>query len=81
MNFGNAIMHLKVGDEVRRKGWNGKGIFIKAQIPDKHSKMSGPYTYIDTTGLHTDNPDAPKVLVPWLPSQTDMFADDWEVVE
>jgi hypothetical protein len=79
MNFGQAIELLKEGKKVRRKGWNGKGIFIELQVPDEYSKMTHPYIYIDTTGLSTDNPDAPKDRVPWLASQTDMLSNDWEV--
>jgi len=78
--FGVAIQAMKNGAKVARAGWNGKGIFIQIQFPDEHSKMSSPYIYIDTTGLDTDNEKAPKVLVPWLASQTDMLADDWEIV-
>ena len=61
--------------------WNGKGIFIKLQVPDEHSKMTSPYIYIDTTGLRSNNPDAPRSCVPWLASQTDMLAEDWEIAE
>ena len=35
MNFGQAIELLKQDKKVRRKGWNGKGIFIKLQMPDE----------------------------------------------
>lgn len=78
MDFGEAIRSLKAGINVRRRGWNGKGIFISLQVPDANSKMTHPYIFIDTTGLQTNNPDAPKDRVPWLASQTDMLADDWE---
>ena len=81
MNFGQAIELLKEGKKARRKGWNGKGIFIELQVPDEYSKMTHPYIYIDTTGLSTDNPDARKNRVPWLASQTDMLSNDWEVCE
>ena len=47
----------------KRQGWNGKGVFIKLQVPDEHSKMTSPYIYIDTTGLRSDNPDAPQKLM------------------
>lgn len=80
MDFGAAIAALKSGQRVARKGWNGKGIFIELQRPDAHSKMTSPYIFIDTTGLQTTNPDAPKSRVPWLASQTDMLAEDWETV-
>ena len=56
-------------------------IFIKLQVPDEHSKMTSPYIYIDTTGLRSNNPDAPRSCVPWLASQTDMLAEDWEIAE
>jgi len=80
MNFGQAIEAMKAGEKVCREGWNGRGIFIKLQTPDENSKMTTPYLYIDTTGLQTDNEAAPKSLVPWLASQTDMLADDWKIV-
>lgn len=76
-NFGEAIKYLKRGFKVARKGWNGKGIYLELQVPDEHSKMTLPYIYIVTNNLITDNPDAPKGVVPWLASQTDMLAEDW----
>jgi len=78
-DFGWALNQLRNGNKVARKGWNGRGIFIELQRPDEHSKMTSPYIFINTTGLQTDNSDAPKSLVPWLASQTDMLAEDWEI--
>ena len=49
------------------------------QLPDEHSKMTQQYVYIVTTGLVSDNENAPKGIVPWAPSQTDMAAKDWVV--
>lgn len=43
--------------------------------------MTSPYIYIDTTGLRSNNSDAPRSCVPWLASQTDMLAEDWEIAE
>lgn len=80
MNFGIAIKAMWDGKRVARKGWNGKGIFCELQAPDAHSKMTSPYIYINTTGLQTDNPNAAKSLVPWLASQADMLANDWQIV-
>lgn len=80
LSFGDALDALEDGKRVARKGWNGKGIFIELQVPDKNSKMSHPYIYIDTTGLESNNPDAKRNLVPWLASQTDMLAKDWIIV-
>lgn len=80
-SFSKAIEFLKSGYKLRREGWNGKGIFIELQRPDENSKMTHPYIYIDTTGLQTDNQAAPKSLVPWLASQTDMLSEDWQLLE
>lgn len=77
MDFGWALRQLKEGKKVCRLGWNGKGIYIELQQPDEHSKMTQPYIYIVTTGLQSDNPSAPRGIVPWLASQTDMLAEDW----
>ena len=80
MGFGAALAALKQGLSVARRGWNGKGIYLALQRPDANSKMTLPYIYIVTNGLVTDNPEAPKGVVPWLASQTDMLANDWYVV-
>lgn len=80
-SFSTALNLLKVGNKIARKGWNGKGIFIELQVPDQNSKMTSPYIFIDTTGLQTENPDAPKSRVPWVASQVDILADDWIVVK
>ena len=80
MDFGQALIELKNGNKVKRKGWNGDGIFLALQVPDKNSKKTQPYIYIDTLGLKTNNPNAPKGRVPWLASQTDILTEDWEVI-
>lgn len=79
-DIGWAVREMRCGCRARRRGWNGKGIHIKLQVPDEHSKMSSPYIYMDTTGLVSNNEDAPRSLVPWLASQTDLLATDWETV-
>lgn len=79
MDFGKALEALKAGKKVSRTGWNGRGIYLELQRPDEHSKMTLPYIYIVTNGLISDNPDAPRGVVPWLASQTDMLAEDWVI--
>jgi len=80
-SFGAALELLKLGKKIKRLGWNGTGIFICLQTPDEYSKMTQPYIYIDTLGLQTTNPKAPKGRVPWLASQTDMLSEDWVEVK
>lgn len=71
LTFGEAIVLLKLGRRVTRAAWNGKGQWIKLQVPDENSKMRKPYIYISPVDGE---------LVPWLASQTDMLAEDWETV-
>ena len=71
-DFGIALCALRKGKKLAREGWNGKGMWIKLQIPDDHSKMSLPYLYMKTA----DNKQ-----VPWLASQTDILAEDWSCVD
>jgi hypothetical protein len=70
MKIGQAIEHLRQGKTVTRAGWNGADQRLRLQIPDEHSKMTLPYIYIRT---------AQGDLVPWLASQTDILATDWEL--
>lgn len=72
LSFGQALLHLEAGNYVCRTGWNGKNMWLGLQQPDAHSKMSLPYIYMCT---------AQGDLVPWLASQTDLLAKDWEVVD
>jgi len=71
MNTGVAIESLKIGARVARAGWNGKNMYLELQVPDANSKMTLPYVYMFT---------AQGDKVPWLCCQTDLLAEDWEVV-
>ncbi len=76
MNFGQAIEALKTGGKVSRSGWNGKGLWVEMQRPDEYSKMTLPYLYLN---YPADAANTPGARVPWLASQTDILAEDWEV--
>lgn len=69
-DFGWALARLREGQRVTRDGWNGRGQYLELQTPDANSKMTLPYVYIRT--VQGD-------LVPWLASQTDMLATDWDL--
>ncbi|WP_439829944.1 DUF2829 domain-containing protein [Aeromonas veronii] len=77
MGFDQAIKALKRGDGVRRVGWNGTGLTVFGQFPDADSKMSLPYLYIE---YPDDAKTTPGARCPWVPSATDLMAEDWEVV-
>lgn len=83
MTFGQAIEALKNGKSVARKGWNGKGMFLlyvpseKWGIIDKIGLGIPKGNLLSWIGIKTAN----NKFVPWLASQTDMLAEDWEIVE
>ena len=83
LDFGEALHALKNGRKVRRAGWNGKGLSLELQVPDAHSKMTLPYIYMSypsTPASDTAPENHINAKVPWLASQTDMLAEDWEFV-
>ena len=95
MTFGHAIEALKSGRKVARKGWNGKGMWLALSGPTgpreiSHDKFWSPHNrdYAFENGgsalvlpcitmKTADN----MILMGWLASQTDMLAEDWEIVE
>ena len=77
LNFGQALEALKAGQRIARNGWNGKGLWLELQRPDAHSKMTLPYIFMS---YPDDAKTTPGARVPWLASQTDLLAGDWEVV-
>lgn len=70
MNFQEILGALMCEKACRRKGWNGKGMWIRVQRPNEQSKMTLPYIYMRT--VQGD-------LVPWVASHTDILSDDWEI--
>lgn len=81
MIFENVLHNLKQGRSLTREGWNGKGLFITLQVPDAGSKMTRPYIYMTAPAGSTAQFDtSSEHRVPWLPSQTDLFAEDWKIL-
>lgn len=87
MNFGQAIEALKDGLRVSRKGWNGKGQFlflVKGETLEYNTKanlsclMGKEIRHPDVIAIKTTAGD---IQVGWLASQTDMLAEDWEIVD
>lgn len=85
-DFGWALKQLKAGHRVARVGWNGKGMFIFL-VPGSTFQVNRPPLlgiYPEGTEInyhaHIDMKTADNTIVPWLASQTDMLADDWETV-
>lgn len=91
MNFSIALHDLKSGLRVQRAGWNGKGMWLSLtpgrmvaaekfwsksnrqfaeSQPDQVAEVL-PYITMKT---------ADNKIVPWLASQTDILAEDWQLV-
>lgn len=95
-DFGTAIKFLEAGGAIRRSGWYGKGLFVVKQVPShitddiipnmqslpqsaKNLLMSRDNPHIDYTNqMLIINPDGRADS--WVPSSSDVFAEDWEVV-
>lgn len=62
-----ALMQLNSNFQVCRKGWNGKGMYIQ--------KVQAILPYEAWTMMRT----AQGTFIPWLCSQADFYAQDWEI--
>lgn len=85
-SFGVALDYIKEGKKVAREGWNGKGMFLfladdiefhtpadLSCVEDVKGDLTGQSIVLKTAD--------DKFVVGWLASQTDMLADDWNIVE
>jgi len=91
MSYSEALDALKDNECVARSGWNGKNMFLflvreweiviadKQQVPAKVLKLAlagVAAPNLKFIAMFTAQGD----IVPWLASQTDMLAEDWEIV-
>ena len=87
MNFGEAIIALKQGQKVARKGWNGKGMFLYLVSEGSYPvKMDAAKSIADENGNVKYGPyvalkSANGIVYPWNASQADMLSEAWEIVE
>jgi hypothetical protein len=79
--IGWAIEAMEDGQRVCRAGWNGKGMFLfivqfwegESDFPAATDECElAPFVAMKT---------ADNKVVPWLASQTDILARDWEIVD
>lgn len=92
-SFSVALDYLKQGKKVARKGWNGKGMFLVLCpgniVPTTHMKVEPVKKFYMGVGQdsviiapHIDLKAVDGSYVTgWLASQTDMLANDWNIVE
>lgn len=92
MTFGDALQEAQSGSRISREGWNGKGMWL-AYSPGCKSLpaekfWAGPnrdYAIecggtADVLPCLTMKTATGEILMGWLASQTDMLADDWDIL-
>lgn len=87
MNFSDALNLLKQAKKLARAGWNGKNMFVVLQkgYPDgiAINKNTAEATGIAEGTIKKFLPylmfmTADGDFVPWVASQTDLLAEDWQ---
>lgn len=86
MTFSEALDLIKQGHRLQRSGWNGKSMFIFLVNGSVFRVNREPLLSILGEGTevtyhaHIDMRTADGQIVPWLCSQTDMLANDWQII-
>ncbi|HDT4319355.1 TPA: DUF2829 domain-containing protein [Klebsiella aerogenes] len=83
-DFSDALMWLKEGKRVARKGWNGNGQFCwmvpEGHYPARMEAIKGHFTSdMVPYGAYFSLKNTQDVVVPWVPSVGDLLATDWYV--
>ena len=96
MTFGLALEALKRGHKVARAGWNGKGMWLALSgvngpnpvsaagfwaKPNQEYAATLPHGIAKVLPCITMKTATGEILMGWLASQTDMLAEDWEIVQ
>ena len=87
LTFGDALANIKLGYKLARTGWNGKSMFVFLVKGSTFEVNRPPLLGIYPLGTvinylpHIDMKTADGSVVPWLASQTDVLAEDWQIVE
>lgn len=89
MDFCYALNALREGARVARSGWNDKGMFIFFN-PGSEVKVTEGRPLAAAFPVGTECKMLPYIMmkvageglsfVPWLASQTDILAEDWQIV-
>lgn len=89
MDFGQALVALKEEKRVARKGWNGKGqwvvlmpsLYLEAGVVNgRTSKHLGAGVPLDSQPYFALFTAQGKWQPGWVPSTSDVLAEDWELV-
>lgn len=83
--IGWAVKQMHDGAKVRRVGWNGADMFLFLVPGSTFTVNRAPLLGIYPEGTsinyqpHVDMKTAQGTVVPWLCSQSDLLATDWEL--
>ena len=88
MDFTSAIEGCRNAElPICREGWNGKGMFVYAvaagdyPATSKVAKRAFGEKALVPYGPYLAIKGADGIVSPWVPSQADMAANDWEYAE
>jgi hypothetical protein len=87
MNFSDALKELKNGKKLQRSGWNGKNLFVYlVSGGDYKVQMDCIKPYADNNGCVHYEPyfaikNVKNTINTWMPSVSDILANDWEVID
>ena len=90
MDFSEALRVCKTGGKITRDSWNAAGQYVVAQAGYPDGVMINSNT-AKATGFEEGTVckfapylllrNAQRIFVPWAPTQGDLFAWDWEVLD
>lgn len=86
-SFSTALEMIRQGERMQRAGWNGKGMFIyfvpAASYPAGRNALGTLKGMFEDDmvpyGAYIAMKTADDNVVPWLASQTDLLANDWQI--
>lgn len=83
LDFGDVVRALKEGKTVRRTDWDKAVWLLLIKGESVRTAINDNYGDPETTGIPVLDSIYLKTsddkLVPWLPSQSDILAEDWSI--
>lgn len=94
LSFSKALELLKQGDKITRKGWNGADQWLSISCPDTKDVVADNFWSPHNAEFARQNGGSAKVapcitlknaqgliIMGWIPSAGDLFADDWMIAQ
>lgn len=91
MDFSEALLHLKAGRKLRRRGWEEMFISMTAGATVPADKIWSPHNRKFAQSLPGRevavlpsitlcDEGLGHIMMGWVPSQEDIFVEDWEII-